>query len=564
MGDLLRGILKGAVGPKDNDSRYLLDVHSRDLPGEDTMARYAVSDEVDLVVVGAGAGGSVLAQRLARHGWKVVILEAGPFWHPDEDWVSDEAGSHQLYWTQKRIIGGSDPIPMGSNNSGRGVGGSMVHYAGYCPRFHPSDFHTHSVDGVGADWPITYEDLRPHYEQVERELPVAGQDWPWGHPHRYPFSPHPVSQQGAVLWRGALNAGIQMRVGPVGIVNGTFGNRPHCIYRGYCLQGCKVNAKASPYVTHLPDALEHGVEVRADCMVSRVELDDTTGRAVGVVYHDEVGGAERLQRARFVAVAGYSIETPRLLLQSTSRRFPHGLGNNDDQVGRYVMVQGAAQTAGRFPEEIRQYKAPPPEISSEQFYETDPGRGFARGFSIQTVGPLPITWSEHVLADGHWGRALREYMRDYNHWATIGVLNELLPHQDNRVTLADETDQYGLPVARFDFSVGDNDQANMDYSTKVIKDILDAAGAQDALTVHRYAHLVGGARMGTSPDTSVLDPNQRIWGVPNVFCSDGSVLPTQGSANPALTIMALASRLAERMASGAAMAESATAAAGSA
>jgi len=564
MGDRLRGLLKGAVGPEANDSRFLLDVHTRDLPGERTMARYDDSDEVDLVVVGAGAGGSVLAQRLARAGWRVVMLEAGPFWHPDEDWVSDEAGSHQLYWTQKRIIGGSDPIPMGSNNSGRGVGGSMVHYAGYCPRFHPSDFHTHSVDGVGADWPITYEDLRPHYEQVERELPVAGQDWPWGHPHRYPFSPHPVSQQGAVLWRGALKAGIQMRVGPVGIVNGTFGNRPHCIYRGYCLQGCKVNAKASPYVTHLPDALEHGVEVRADCMVSRVELDDTTGRAVGVVYHDEVGGAERLQRARFVAVAGYSIETPRLLLQSTSRRFPHGLGNNDDQVGRYVMVQGAAQTAGRFPEEIRQYKAPPPEISSEQFYETDPGRGFARGFSIQTVGPLPITWSEHVLADGHWGRALREYMRDYNHWATIGVLNELLPHQDNRVTLADETDQYGLPVARFDFSVGDNDQANMDYSTKVIKDILDAAGAQDVLTVHRYAHLVGGARMGTSPDTSVLDPNQRIWGVPNVFCSDGSVLPTQGSANPALTIMALASRLAERMASGAAMAESATAAAGSA
>jgi choline dehydrogenase-like flavoprotein len=555
MGDLLRGILKGAVGPADNDSRYLIDVHSRELPGERTMARYDDSDEVDLVVVGAGAGGSVLSQRLARAGWRIVIIEAGPFWHPDEDWVSDEAGSHQLYWTQKRIIGGSNPISMGSNNSGRGVGGSMVHYAGYTPRFHPSDFHTRSLDGVGADWPITYDDLRPHYERVERELPVAGQNWPWGHPHRYPFSPHPISQQGARLMAGALKLGIEMRVGPVGIVNGTFGNRPHCIYRGYCLQGCKVNAKASPYNTHLPDALAHGVEIRSDCMASRVEIDDATGKAIGVVYHDEVGGAERLQRARFVAVAGYSIETPRLLLESTSRRFPHGLGNNDDQVGRYVMVQGAAQTAGRFPDEIRQYKAPPPEISSEQFYETDESRGFARGFSIQTVGPLPITWAEHVLADGHWGRAMREYMRDYNHWATIGVLNELLPHADNRVTLADETDPYGLPVARFDFNLGENDQKNMEYSTKVIKDILHAAGAQDVLTVHRYAHLVGGARMGTSPEESVIDPHQRIWGVPNVFVSDGSVCPTQGSANPALTIMALASRLGERMASGAAMAD---------
>jgi len=516
------------------------------------MRRYDDGDEVDLVIVGAGAGGSVLAQRLARAGWRIVILEAGPFWHPDTDWVSDEAGSHQLYWTQKRIIGGSDPVPMGSNNSGRGVGGSMVHYAGYCPRFHPSDFATYSRERVGADWPISYEDVRPHYERVERELPVTGQDWPWGYPHRYPFSPHPVSQQGATLWRGARELGIEMRVGPVGIVNGTFGNRPHCIYRGYCLQGCKVNAKASPYVTHLPDALAHAVEIRADCMAARVELDDATGRAVGVVYFDEAGGVERLQRARYVAVAGYSIETPRLLLQSTSRRFPHGLGNNDDQVGRYVMVQGAAQTAGRFPDEIRQYKAPPPEVSSEQFYETDPARGFARGFSIQTVGPLPITWSEHVLADGHWGRGLREYMRDYNHWATIGVLNELLPHPDNRVTLAEEKDPYGLPVARFDFSVGENDQQNMDYSTKVITDILRAAGAQDVLTVHRFAHLVGGARMGTDPEHSVLDANQRIWGVPNVFCSDGSVCPTQGAANPALTIMALASRLAERIISGAA------------
>jgi choline dehydrogenase-like flavoprotein len=522
MGTFWRGILKGAIGPRDNDSRFLLDVHSRDLPGEATMARYRDDDEVDLVIVGAGAGGSVLAQRLARHGWRVVIIEAGPFWHPDEDWVSDEAGSHPLYWTQKRIIGGADPIELGKNNSGRGVGGSMVHYAGYTPRFHPSDLSTYTDDGVGADWPINYEDLRS----------------------------------------GALRCGIEMRVGPVGIVNGTFGNRPHCIYRGYCLQGCKVNAKASPYVTHLPDALAHGVEVRANCMALQVEIEQDSGRARGVVYATESDGAHRLQRAQYVAIAGYSIETPRLLLASSSRRFPHGLGNNADQVGRYVMVQGATQTAGRWPYELRMYKAPPPEISSEQFYETDPDRGFARGFSIQTVSPLPIGWAEHVLADGHWGRALREYMRDYNHWATIGVLNELLPHPDNRITLADETDQYGQPIARMDYTLSDNDKANMAYSTKVITDILHAADTQDVLTIQRFAHLIGGARMGTSPEHSVVDANQRIWAVSNLFLADGSVCPTQGAANPALTIMALASRLAQRMASGAAMDDNPVARAG--
>jgi choline dehydrogenase-like flavoprotein len=547
---VIRGLLRGSVGPADNDSRWLLDPHRRDLPGEETMARYADDDVVDLVVVGAGAGGSVLAQRLARRGWRVVIIEAGSFWHPDEDWVSDEAGAHPLYWTEKRIVGGSDPVEMGKNNSGRGVGGSMVHYAGYCPRFHPSDFATYTHDGVGADWPIGYDDLRRHYETVERELPVAGQDWPWPEPHRYPHAPHPVTGAASAIWKGALALGIEMRVGPVGITNGVFGNRPHCIYRGYCLQGCKVNAKASPYVTHLPDALAHGVEVRAGCMAARVELDEA-GRALGVVYLREGQFAERFQRAAVVALAGYSIETPRLLLNSASPRFPQGLCNNEDQVGRYVMVQGASQTGGRFPTELRMYKAPPPEVSSEDFYETDPARGFARGFSIQTVSPMPIGWAEHVLAGGHWGRALREYMRDYNHWAVVGVLNELLPLPDNRVTLAGETDRYGLPVARFDYSLCENDKANVEYSTGVITDILRAAGAQDVLTIHRYAHLIGGARMGTSPANSVVDADHRTWAVPNLFLADGSVCPTQGSANPALTIMALSSRLAERMACGA-------------
>jgi choline dehydrogenase-like flavoprotein len=211
------------------------------------------------------------------------------------------------------------------------------------------------------------------------------------------------------------------------------------------------------------------------------------------------------------------------------------------------MVQGASQTAGRFPTEQRMYKAPPPEISSEQFYETDEKRGFARGFSIQTVSPLPIGWAEHVLADGHWGRPLREYMRDYNHWVTIGVLNELLPKADNRVTLAEEKDEYGLPVARFDHALDENDRRNIGYSTSVIKDILHAANAQDILTIHRYAHLIGGCRMGTNPQDSVVDGNQRAWAVPNLFIADGSVCPTQGSANPALTIMALASRLADHL-----------------
>jgi choline dehydrogenase-like flavoprotein len=541
----LRTLLRGALRPPDNDSAFLLDVHRRAVPRE-RMARYDDSFSVDLVIVGAGAGGGTLAQRLARRGWKVVVLESGPFWDPDQDWVSDEAGSHRLYWTDDRVTGGSDPVELGKNNCGHGVGGSMVHYAGYCPRFHPSDFEVRSRDGVGEDWPIRYAELKRHYERLELELPVAGDFWPWGDPHRYPHTPHPIAGGADVARAGARKLGIEMRVGPVGITNGAFGNRPHCIYRGYCLQGCKVNAKASPLVTHIPDAIEHGAEIRAHCMAAEVVLDDATGRVTGVRYlHD---GSERFQRAEAVAVAGYSIETPRLLLNSTSQRFPRGLANNNDQVGRCVMVQGAPQVAGRFPDEMRMYKAPPPEISSEQFYETDPQRGFARGFSIQTVGPLPIEHAQHVLGHGHWGPALREYMRDYNHWYTLGVLSELLPLPDNRVTIAHgETDQYGIPVSRMDYSQCDNDRKNIAFAKQTLHDIFEAAGAQDVLATDRYAHLVGGCRMGTDPDRSVVDADHRAWEVPNLFIADGSVMPTQGSANPAITIMALASRLAERL-----------------
>jgi choline dehydrogenase-like flavoprotein len=540
----LRTLAKGSVGPTENDSRYLLHPHRRGLQNLDRMAHYQTADEVDMVIVGAGAGGITLAQRLARRGWRVVILESGPFWDPDRDWVSDEAGSHKIYWTAPRVIGGEDPVELGKNNSGHGVGGSMVHYAGYAPRFHPSDFVTRTLDGVGADWPITYAELRPHYERVEAELPVSGQHWPWGDPHDYPYAPHPVSGGAELAVRGAKRIGIEMRVGPVAIANGVFGNRPHCIYRGFCLQGCKVNAKGSPLITHLPDAIEHGVEVRAGAHAIRIETD-AAGRATGVTYQQT--GQAYHQRATTVTVAAYSIETPRLLLNSTGPRHPHGLGNDHDQVGRYIMVQGAPQVAGRFPERLHMYKAPPPEICSEQFYETNETRGFTRGFSIQTVGPQPIAWAEHVLADGHWGAALREYMRDYNHWFTLGILSELLPQPENRVTLASEHDAHGLPVARMDYTQCENDRANIAFAKRTLDRIWEAAGAQDTLTIDRYAHLVGGARMGKHAEISVIDSDHRIWSTPNVFICDGSVMPTQGSANPALTIMTLASRLAERL-----------------
>ena len=472
------------------------------------MRRFRDDDEVDLLIIGCGAGGAVLAQRLARAGWRIAVLERGPFWDPDEDWVSDEEGSHHLYWTDKRIIGGEDPVELGKNNSGHGVGGSMIHYAGYAPRFHPSDFETRTRDGVGDDWPISYWDLKSHYERVERELPVAGQDWPWGDPHSYPHAPHPIGGAAERAWAGARAHGIEMRVGPVAIANGVFGNRPHCIYRGFCLQGCKVNAKASPLVTHVPDALEHGAEIRADSMArpDRARRGERPGRRRRPMSRSRPGASVSSAQPRSPSAATRSSRpgcccTRRASASRTGSRTTH------DQVGRYVMVQGATQVAARFPELLRMYKAPPPEVSSEDFYETDETRGFARGFSIQTVSPLPIGWAEHVLADGHRGAALREYMRDYNHWAVLGSLCELLPlpGEPGHARRA-SSDQFGMPVARFDYTQCENDRANIAFAKKTMHAIWETAGAQDVLTIDRYAHLVGGCRMGSTPSRASSTP----------------------------------------------------------
>lgn len=510
------------------------------------MRQYSESETVDYCVVGVGSAGGVLLQRLARAGFKVVGLEAGPFWDTERDWVSDEKGSHELYWNDLRITGGTHPLPLGSNNSGKGVGGGSVHWAAFTPRFHPSDFRIYSEDGVGVDWPMSYWDLKPYYELLEKEIPVAGPAWfPWGDPHGHPYGPHPLGGVGDILIRGCTKLGIRtVAGGPVAILSASHGDRPHCIYRGFCLQGCKVGAKASTLITHVPDAITHGAEIRPLSMASRVVLRGD-GKADGVLYIDR-DGKEHFQRARAIIVAGYAIETPRLLLNSACRGHEHGLANSSGTLGKYLMAQAGNVIAGRFDGLIRLYKAPPAHALSEEFYETDKNHDFARGFAIQTVGPLPVAFAKQMIAAmGAWGWGLRRVMMDYNHWATLGVLGEILPWEDNRVELAEEKDQYGLRVAHVTFNLHDNDKKLIDFAKNKVEEVMRAAGATEVVQESRFAHLVGAARMGINSTTSVVDKFGRTHDIPNLFICDGSILPTQGSANPGLTIQALAARTAD-------------------
>lgn len=534
--------LFGKFEGHDTDVHMLGPIEAIEVP----MRQYAPDDEVDYCIVGVGSAGGVLVQRLARAGFRVVGIEAGPFWDTERDWVSDEAGSHKLYWNELRVTGGENPVTLGANNSGRGVGGGSVHWAGFTPRFHPSDFRVYSEDGLGADWPISYWELKPYYEMLEREMPVAGPAYfPWGDPHGYSYGPHPMGGVGDVLLRGCTKLGIRVSAGgPVAITSGSHGDRPHCIYRGFCIQGCKVGAKQSTLVSHVPDAIRHGAEIRDNCMVARINLGKD-GHVTGVTYFDP-DGREKEQKAKVVIVCGYAIETPRLLLNSACPGFEDGLANSNGIVGKYLMVQAGNVVLGRFPDLIRMYKAPPAHALTEEFYETDPKRDFARGFAIQTVGPLPISFAKQMMvAKGAWGWGMRRAMMDYNHWAGLGLLGEILPWEENRVELADDTDRHGLRVAKVTFALHDNDKKLIEFGKKKVEDVMWAAGAEEVVQEARYAHLVGGARMGSDPRTSVVDKFGRSHDIPNLFVCDGSILPTQGSANPGLTIQALAARTAD-------------------
>src|SRR5689334_11054101 len=285
------------------------------------MRTYDDKEEVDFAIVGTGAGGGTLACKLAEAGFSVVAFDAGPFWRPLEDFASDESSQGDLYWTDERISGGADPIQLGSNNSGRGVGGSTVHYAMVALRFRPEWLSCRSKLGYGRDWPISYDELEPYYEEAEDALKISGPvRYPWGKRRkRYPYRSHPMNASALVLARGAEKLGIKWSPVPLATLSAPRGMAHPCVYRGFCVYGCSTNAKQSVLVTFIPRALKAGAEIRDLAMVARVEIGQD-GKATGLTYHR--GGRWRHQKAKHVVVAGYSIETPRLLLNSACPQYP--------------------------------------------------------------------------------------------------------------------------------------------------------------------------------------------------------------------------------------------------
>ncbi len=260
-------------------------------------------------------------------------------------------------------------------------------------------------------------------------------------------------------------------------------------------------------------------------------------------------GRWRFQRARNVVVAGYAIETPRLLLNSASSRFSDGLANSSGLVGRNLMVQSNQAVWGIMQREIRSYKGPPSLAVTEHWNYTDEGKDFFGGYAYMSQGPLPVVWAGTQSSKrGLWGQRLLDEMEKYNHQVGLKIVGECLPQERNRVTLTDEKDQYGLPVPRVTYSFCDNDKKLIGHSLGFMRQALEAAQATEIWDeTDDTCHLNGTARMGDNPKSSVVNADCRSWDIPNLWICDGSVFPTVGGVNPSLTIQAIACRTADRI-----------------
>ena len=507
------------------------------------MRRFANNEIIDAVVIGTGAGGAPLLARLAKAGLKVMALEAGKHWNPKTHFATDEREQNKLFWNFERLSAGEDPVAFGRNNSGIGVGGSTLHYTAYTPRPSPDEFQLFSDFGVGTDWPITYFDLEPYFDELENFLGISGPSpYPWGPPRKtkYPLPPLPLNAPAQLMQRGCKKLGIKTSPAANAALSGPYyqehvGMRQACTNRGFCQAGCNTGAKASMDVTYIPLAVHFGAEIRSECFATVFERN-RQGNITSVVY--KRNGKEEKQLCRNVFLCAGAVETPRLLLIN-------GIANSSGQVGKNFMANVGLQVWGEFEEEVRPNKGIPGALISEDMRRPK-DIDFASGYLIQSIGVMPVTYvSQLARAGGIWGEELRRKMRAFNHVAGINMHGECLPDENNYLELSDELDEIGLPKPRIYFTNNENEKNMSRHGEIIMRHIWKEAGAENVISYQRNAHTIGTCRMGISADDAVVDAAGQSFGVANLYICDNSVFPSSLTVNPALTIMALSLRTAD-------------------
>lgn len=522
-------------------------------------------DPVDVLIIGAGASGAAVAWSLADTRMRILCLEQGGT--PDQtrfpttgrDWearrLSDFALSPNTRALPEDYPINDDASPIKVTNF-NGVGGGTVLYAAHFPRLHPSDFHVRTLDGVADDWPVTYQMLEPYFAQNDRMMGVSGLAGDPAYPagKAPPMPPAPMGRSGRKMAEGFNARGWHWWPCDLAIATQDYEGRAKCINLGACISGCAQGAKGSVDLTYWPEALRKGVELRTRCRVREITVDDA-GMATGVIYYD-AEGQEQFQPAHVVIMAGNGIGTPRLLLNSTSKHFPDGLANSSGLVGKNLMFHPYASIQGLFDAPLDGHNGPHKSILSQQFYETDPARGFLRGYTFETsrgMGPVGTAlagmgWGKIPWGAGHHSafRALQDRV------TSLYAICEDLPEEHNSVTLDPSlTDSNGIPAPRITYTLSENSKRMMAHAIARGTEVMEAAGAREVMTAAPIPlagwHLLGTARMGSDPARSVVNEWGRAHDVRNLFIVDGSIFVTSGGANPTSTLQALALYIADQI-----------------
>ena len=509
----------------------------------------AVDEEIDVVIVGSGAAGSIYAAKLAAAGKNVKVLEAGPAW-TEGSLYSSPIWARRLRGATPRLEEKGKNHIHGRMNAGRGTGGAALHHYAVWPRFQVEDFKRKSITGSGLDWPIEYSDLRDAYDAVQEEVGISGdakaEIWrPEG--AEYPLPPIQTFKHGEKIASGFESLGLRVSPIPIGVLSRPYKGRNACVYDGWCDAGCPIGALANPLAIYLAEARNHGAIVQNESHVTRVLTNETGQRATGVEYRDKEGNTH-IQPAKVVIVAASTVETIRTLLNSMTDLHPNGLGNTSQLVGHYLMTHPAVVAYGMFDEDIQNYlgasggqlysQDKTPEVEKE--HAAQGRRHWEIGLALKPVDIQGLAISRPDI----FGADLEKFMQDAARGlAAMTSLSEDESIRENHITRSHRLDKYGMPLAEVHYEISPNGIALFEQSRSDGVRIYKAAGAREAWTGPLHAqHICGGTIMGDDPATSVTNENCQLHDVPNVFIGGGSVFPTLSHANSTYTIHAVAWR----------------------
>ena len=552
----------------------------------------------DVCVIGSGAGGGMAAMVLTQAGANVVMLEAGPMWDSTTDsfmfaWPYNTprrgaATPERQFGEFDGALGGwtidGEPYTSAPGNTfdwfrSRMLGGRTNHWGRISLRFGPHDFQRKTLDGLGDDWPISYDDLKPYYDKIDRFIGIFGA--PLGMPNEPDgiFLPPPKPRCYELLIRQASERlNIPCVPSRLSILTKPLNNRPACHYCGQCGRGCATHSNFSSPSVLIPPALKTGrLKILTGAMAREVTIDDA-GLANGVTYIDKQTARDNHVRARIVVIAGGACESARLLLNSKSSKFPKGLANSSGAVGRYLMDSTGTSVSGFIPKLMDSTPHNEDGVGGMHLYTPwwldNSKLDFPRGYHIELGGgrrmpnagfgsgihnftSVEVAGRPHAF--GGYGKELKnDYRRLYGATVNFAGRGEMIPNADSYCEI-DPTvvDKWGIPVLRFHYKWSDYELNQVKHMQETFRAIIQEMGGTPTSPMPskeegygiaaggRIIHEVGVTRMGNDPSTSVLNKNCQAHDVKNVFVADGGPLPSQADKNCTWTILALSMRTAE-------------------